>query len=307
MKLSVVICAYNPKPAIFQQVFDSLKKQTLDKSAWELIIVDNNSNIPIDSWVDLSWHPNAKIVQELTSGLIFSRIKGNETARGKYVVTVDDDTPLQNDYLTGVINFFDQNDTVGIIGGKCKPVYETEIVPEWINLLPSSISGRDFGEEIIVERHDVTTKLDNYPKYSPILMAYRKAVFDDFITQFDSEKNGILGRKGNSLTSGEDNDIILYFYKNGWGTAYCPHLCFSHFIPAYRLTFQYAKKLLFHSNRSWVKVLALHGICPWHKIPRTTIWLRNLKSYIFLKAWVSETNYLKWKGACGTFKGLSEI
>lgn len=305
--ITVIICAYNPKPHIFKQVLDSLKKQTLDKQYWELIIIDNKSKPSLAEWIDINWHNNAKIEIENQPGLIFSRIKGNRIAKSEFVVTVDDDTPLDNKYLETVLTFFSKNADVGIVGGKCFPIYNNTHIPSWINLLPSSISGRDFGNKVILEKHDVSKKLSAYPKFSPILMTYRRSIFEMFVNQFDIETNGKLGRKGTSLASGEDNDIILFFYKTGWASAYCPKLIFSHFIPEERLTFQYAKRLLFESNRSWVKVLFMHQICPWRKIKVWTLPFRYIKSFFFLKAWKSETNQLNWKSSCGTLKGLSEI
>ncbi len=45
--LSVVLCTYNPRADYLQRVIEGLKAQTLRQSAWELIVVDNNSQPPL--------------------------------------------------------------------------------------------------------------------------------------------------------------------------------------------------------------------------------------------------------------------
>jgi glycosyltransferase involved in cell wall biosynthesis len=41
--ISVVLCTYNPRTDYLQRCVDGLRKQTLDQTAWELVVVDNNS------------------------------------------------------------------------------------------------------------------------------------------------------------------------------------------------------------------------------------------------------------------------
>lgn len=307
MKLSVVICAYNPKPTIFHQVLDSLKKQTLDKSAWELIIVDNNSDIPIDSWVNLNWHPSAKIVREKNPGLIHARNRATMEANTEYLISVDDDTPLFTDYLENAQQIFSENPHLGIIGGRSFPVYEEE-PPAYIDDFQSFLAIRDLGEEIILDSLNAGEELTSYPGCAPILIAPTRRCMLAYKQFFDSNQTSRnLGRKGRSLASGEDNDINLFIYKSGYTLGYFPQLKFYHIIPKERLQIAYLKKMAFESNRTWVKVLYNHGICPWKAVAPWTFQLRKLKSYLRNKPWRSEVNAINYYSSLGTLKGLSEL
>ncbi len=42
-RVSVVIPTHNPREDYLARVLDALRAQTLDQSAWELVVVDNNS------------------------------------------------------------------------------------------------------------------------------------------------------------------------------------------------------------------------------------------------------------------------
>jgi hypothetical protein len=47
--LSVVLCTWNPRGDIVARVLAALAEQTLPADAWELIVVDNASNPPVDA------------------------------------------------------------------------------------------------------------------------------------------------------------------------------------------------------------------------------------------------------------------
>ena len=167
---------------------------------------------------------------------------------------------------------------------------------------------RDLGDEILTEKLLPNQRIDHYPSCSALLIAPKRECMLAFISYY--EQNTIsqsLGRKGASLTSGEDNDINLFIYKNGWKIGYFPELKFNHIIPAKRMTKEYLARLEFSMNRSWIKVLDMYDILPWNKIPRITLFPRMILAYFRNKAWQSEVNYIKWVGICGKFKGLSEI
>ena len=97
--LSVVIPTHNPNRKFFPRVLDSLKEQTLDKSGWELLVVDNNSAEKVSETYDLSWHSSARHINENRLGLTNARLKGIKGSIGEIIVFVDDDTLLAPDYL----------------------------------------------------------------------------------------------------------------------------------------------------------------------------------------------------------------
>ena len=49
--LSVIICSHNARPDHLYRVIEGLKEQTLSQDAWELLLVDNASAIPLAATV----------------------------------------------------------------------------------------------------------------------------------------------------------------------------------------------------------------------------------------------------------------
>jgi glycosyltransferase involved in cell wall biosynthesis len=308
MRLSVVLCAYNPDKNYLQRVLDSLKEQTLPFDQWEFILVDNNSTNGATDIVDTSWHPNAKKIVEKTQGLIYARIAGTKAASAEYIVSVDDDTVLKEDYLEQTVKLLDKYPDLGIWGGRSRGDFESN-PPEWVSHFNTILCVKDLGEEARINQLNEGETLKEFPQNGPFLIAYsRKAFLDAFLPHFESNSQSqSLGRKGESLASGEDNDITLAIYKAGYQVGYFPQLWFTHIIPPSRYQKSYLAKLVEASNKSWVQVLNLHGICNWKPIPAWTVPIRKFRAYFRNKAWLNDLNYIRWKGACGIFEGRSSI
>ena len=115
---SVVIPTHNPREDYLRRVLEALRRQTLVKDLWELVVVDNGSREPLKAAVgprdygtkgpqatevDLSWHANARIVREEGLGLTNARLRGFAETSGEVIVLVDDDNVLAPDYLEQVM------------------------------------------------------------------------------------------------------------------------------------------------------------------------------------------------------------
>lgn len=304
MQLSVVLCAYNPKTSYLHRVLLSLRAQTLPTSQWEFILVDNNSSNGFEKEIDLNWHPNARIIAEKKQGLIHARIAGTKASSTDRIVTVDDDTLLAPGYLADALKAFEQFPDLGIMGGRSIAEFEQH-PPDWIQHFQIILCIKDLGEQPIITQHLEKGPITHYPSNGPFLIAYRRQAFlEHFLPHFIANSTSQnLGRKGNSLASGEDNDIVLSIYKAGWKVGYFPELQFTHIIPANRMTKDYMARLVFGSNKTWIQVLALHGISPYPPIARWSLPLRKARAYVRLQAWKGPVQYIKWCGACGTFEG----
>lgn len=305
-KLSVVICAYNPNQEIFKKVINSLKIQTLGLDNWELLIIDNNSSTAISEWLKIDWHEESRIILESKPGLIYARNRATIEAKYEYLVSVDDDTVLCSNYLELVQKIYSSDSDLGIIGGRSTPLY-LQKPPKWISQFNNLLAIRDLGEKEIIDKMDGSVP-KIYPIISPILIAPRKKCMMEYLLFFqNSSISRNLGRKGDSLASGEDNDINMFIYANGYKIGYFPDLKFEHIIPPFRTTRKYLSKMSYESNRSWVKMLSNHKINPWKPIKKKTVFLRKFKAFFKYMAMLNTPNYIRWRGACGLFKGLSEL
>ncbi len=301
MQLSVIIPTYNPDTARLEQTLTGLKGQSLPANQWELIIINNNSSNNFWQQLNLSWHPAAQIVHETKQGLTYARLKGFNESTGDIIVMVDDDNILDASYLEMALNLFEKNSKIGAIGGKSIPLFETT-PPEWLDEFYSSLALRDLGDEPISSLWN-----NEYPNAAPIGagMAVHRNALTSYIEKITSGKSKISDRTGNSLSSGGDNDIVIAMLKSGWQVGYFPELRLQHIIPAQRMQADYLARLLNSTNKSWVQLLESHDINPRQPITQSGALLRKAKAWFTYKAWKNKPNYIKWRGACGTFDGLA--
>jgi glycosyltransferase involved in cell wall biosynthesis len=298
--VSVIIPTYNPDLKKLSQVLSSLQNQSLPVSSWELIIIDNNSSNEFDKHLNLSCHPGSRIVKEPRQGLTYARLKGFNEAMGEIIVMVDDDNILDNDYLQQVLSIFKDHPQIGSAGGKSIPEFEC-VPPKWLSEFYINLALKDLGNNMIINHWKNT-----YPPAAPIGagMAIRKVALQSYIKIITSAQYIITDRTATSLASGGDNEINIEILKSGWQVGYFPELVLRHIIPEERMQVKYLAKLLHNTNKSWIQLLQKHDISPWKNISGYTVILRKMKAYLSYKAWQSEVNYIKWKGACGTFEGM---
>lgn len=301
--ISVILPTYNPDVEQLRKTLSGLNHQTLDHNLWEIIIIDNNSTSGFQHQINIGWHKNASIISELTQGLTHARLKGIAAARFEIIVMVDDDNILAEDYLHQVAEIFSAHAAVGAIGGKVSPLFQSPN-NQLALTFRSLLAIRDLGEETKVESFNGL-----YPAFAPIGagMAFRKCSITQYVNQISSGKNLISDRKGNSLSSSGDNEMVWEIFKSGWDIGYFPQLHLLHIIPAGRTTKQYLARLNFQIQESWALFLLKHGLCPWKNIPPFTLPFRKFKAWLSFKAWRNDVDYIKWRGSCGTFSALASF
>jgi len=302
--ISVLICTYNPNVDRLNRTLNGLRLQDFPLQNWELIIVDNNSKKPII--IDLTWHPNARIVEEPKPGLTNARIKGFTEAKGEIILLVDDDNVLDQNYLQNCSNIFDKYPKIGAIGGNISPDFET-IPPEWTKQFWGSLALRKFEKKIQLTDFS-GLKITHFPSFAPVGagMAIRSIALKYYMVNIASSENIIQDRSGNKLTSSGDNEIVMQIMLNGFEVGFFPQLQLSHLIPSDRFTKNYLGKLNQGIMSSWTTFLIKYHICPWKRFPKYLLWPRVLKAYLKYKPWQNEENLVIYKGIKGQLQALAE-
>jgi glycosyltransferase involved in cell wall biosynthesis len=304
--ISVLITAHNPHPGRFQRTLRGLLDQSLPAAEWELLIVDNASNPPLQaSTLGLDRFSNCNLIQEMRLGVAFGRLAAILHARAPLIVFVDDDTILDPAYLEHTLKIFDRFQRLGVGGGKGVPEFEAGAPDAWVDEFFPILAIRDFGDNEVIYKwpgHFV------YPKFGPItagMIARREAIIL-WANAFAADR-ALLGRKGDELSSGEDLDIVIQVFSAGWEVGYFPQLIFTHLIPATRVTKEYLARLEYGTAKSCVKLNSLHGLPNGAPVPRWTVSLRKWRAYIRHRAWAGPAEYCRWKRICGIFDGRAEL
>lgn len=238
-QISVIICTHNPKMEYLNRVWETLKTQTLDKSHWELLLIDNGSKETLSTYIDLSWQPNARHIREDKLGLTPARICGILNAKADILLFVDDDNCLKDDYLELSVKQFKDNQLLGTLGaGKIIPEFEIEPTPE---ILPYT--------QMLALRNETRAHYSNAVRFSQAIpygagMCILKFIALEYVESCKKRTiAAALDRTGNALLSGGDVDLALHACHAGYLAGVIPELELIHIIPQGRLAEDYLIKI----------------------------------------------------------------
>jgi len=231
---SVVICTHNPRPDYLARVLDGLRDQTVPLDKWELLIVDNASQLPLASNWDISWHPIARHLLEGELGLTPARRRGIREASADLIIFVDDDNVLDVNYLAEAIKIKHEWPPLGVWGSGCIRG-DFEVEP------PESLRGL---RHLLALREVAAPRWSNLASCADVIpwgagLCIRKKVALAYSQFCDQSSIQITGRLGAALFAGEDQEMSFVCCSHGLGIGVFPELKLTHLIPERRVSEDY--------------------------------------------------------------------
>lgn len=240
-KLSLIIATYNRAQSLLRTL-RSVVSQSAAPELWECIVVNNNST---DNTAEVfacfaaeNQDFDLKMVTETKQGLSNARNCGITASVGEYVAIVDDDETLESSYIESYIEFFDSFPTAMAAGGAVRAEYESHR-PRWMS---------HYTERMIANPIDLDVVVTLFPSSRVPAggnMAFRREIFDR-VGLF----NPRLGRNGQSLIGGEENDLFARLRAAGELLYFVPNAAIYHHIPDTKLTDEYFDRLSYNVGRS---------------------------------------------------------
>jgi glycosyltransferase involved in cell wall biosynthesis len=216
-----------------ERVLRALDDQSLGKEKWEMVLVDNASQMPLKDAINLKWHPGARIVREDTLGLAAARIRGVEESRTDVLVFVDDDNVLRRDFLDQCQRIASEWPQIGVWGGTLKAEFEC---PPPDHLVPHL--------KALALRHVLKANWSNVWNCNAAEplgagLCVRRQVAVEYCEHYRKTSLRIGDRTGNNLLSGGDTEIAYVSCRMGMGMGVFPELELVHLIPERRLEEDY--------------------------------------------------------------------
>lgn len=303
--LTVVICAHNPDAGRLSRALESLEKQSLTNCRWDVVLIDNASDPPLsDALIPGSLVGRFRIVRELKLGLSAARFRGFCESSAELMVLVDDDNVLSSNYLADVLSEFAIHPQIGLLGGVCVAEFERPPDPWATEFLPL-LALRDLGASPQISAAFGEQSERRYPACAPIGagMGIRREAAKAWMNAYRSGKCNLTDRRGSSLTSAGDNDIVLHALGSGWGVGYFPSLRVLHLIPQQRLRADYLARLNRGIQNSWMQVLLAHNVSPWPPLTRLGALLRVIRSWLREMPVRDPAAKVRFAGRRGHFEG----
>ena len=145
LKISVIIPTYN-RANYLDKLLEKLSNQSISKSNYEIIVVDNNSIDNTKGIVNKYINFNKisiKYVFESHQGLHFSRHTGAKVSNSEILAYIDDDAICNKDWLKELLKAYSKED-VDCAGGKIIIRWDKKI-PLWIVPYEGALGRLDYG------------------------------------------------------------------------------------------------------------------------------------------------------------------
>lgn len=233
MELSIVISTYNNATSLVRTL-ESVAKQDADTSLWECIVVNNAStddtNVRVEEFIHTHSNINLRLVEEATQGLSYARNKGIVESKGDFIAFIDDDETINEGFVTAYIDLF-RNYGAFAAAGALEVRYDSER-PSWMSHYTEKMIANPLhlGNKITTITSSITPTGGN--------MAFNREIFNLY-GGFDTE----LGRRGEQLLGGEENDVFERIRNLGERVYYTPFAIAYHHIADRKLTPEYFDKL----------------------------------------------------------------
>ena len=242
MNVDVAICTWNRA----DMLRDTLQRLSTTEIPAEIklriIVVDNNCTDHTQAVVkEIGNLLQIVSIQESRQGHCFARNAAIEIADSEFLIWIDDDVSVSDNWLHKYVNAFKHDSDQTFWGGSIIPAFH-DSKPKWINEQWDKIKGcfayRDLGDQIVQFTNEVLPYGANF--------AVRTKIQKQFL--FDTD----FGRQ-NGLVVGEDEiDVMKRMIAAGYTGRWVPGATVEHIIDPTRTTEAYIEKYFVGQGRALI-------------------------------------------------------
>jgi glycosyltransferase involved in cell wall biosynthesis len=235
--ISVVICTYN-RANILQGALESLLQQILDKSLYEIIVVDNASTDGtrkvVQEFISNFKDYNIKYIYEPRQGLSNARNAGYENSLSEYVAYIDDDARAMPDWLSNIQSFISLYPEVKVFGGPYN-AFSITPVPSWF---PPEYGKHNLGT--VIRKVEIGSEWIHGSN-----IVFKKSILE----RFKGFQNN-LGMSGNKIGYGEETRLLLDISSSNIDIYYVPDMMVEHLIAPYKISLIWLLKSNYANGKS---------------------------------------------------------
>jgi glucosyl-dolichyl phosphate glucuronosyltransferase len=232
-EICVIVCSFN-RCNYLPKLLESLKKQTLAREQFEILVVDNNSTDDTRKIVNTFQKSvaNLNYIFESRQGLSVARNRGMKETEAPMVVYIDDDAYAEPEWLSSIVESFEKDDGIVCVGGPVKLDWQGD-KPDWIpKRYESLFTSVDYGSE------------ERYLTAGDYLVGANMGFRKNWLM----EQGGFpedLGRKGHCLISGEEALVFKKVFESARKALYHPGARVWHCVTKERKTKRWFFRRLF--------------------------------------------------------------
>jgi glucosyl-dolichyl phosphate glucuronosyltransferase len=213
--ISVIICTYNRADLLPEAIENVLAQEGIAADAFELIVVDNNSNDRTREVVTAfsARDERVRYLFERAQGLSHARNAGIAVARAPIITFTDDDVRVGRGWLAAILEVCAEHPDADVIGGR--------VLPDWPAPPPAWLTTRHWSPLALVDYGDrpVQVSAANPLCLVGANLTVRRRAFD-LVGSFAPD----LQRVRDGVGSCEDLEFLLRLYRAGRFGIYDPRI-----------------------------------------------------------------------------------
>lgn len=250
-EIIVTICTYN-NAQLLERTLSTIALQQADLSLeGSVLVVDNNSTdktpVVVQRYMQGSQIPGLRILHESKQGLSYARRRAVCDTSSELIAFVDDDCLLSPDWVEQAVTMFRKHPKAGAVGSRVQLLWEVP-PPKEVLQFEGYLSSYDRGDLPFQLPCTGGTYL-----VGAGLVVRRSAL----LASGWLEKMTLVGRKGKTLTAGDDSEMVLRIRNAGYELWYNPAMHLQHYIPQRRMSVDYLCRLLWGIGQSQPILFAL--------------------------------------------------
>lgn len=252
LSFSIIICTHNPNLTLLERLLDAVANFEKSGIKHEVILIDNNSTPALSANKAVHFFLNHKsesrIINQTKPGLTPSRVRGIKEAKYEWLIFFDDDNEPEVDYLNKAQGTIAQYIDVGIWGPGDIEVIYTEQKDEWINTKKS----------LFQQRKESVTRFAHQELWQPCYpfgtgMIIKKEIAEEYARRVEQGRYTLSDRKGKSLASGGDVQMVLTGIDMGYSAGVIAGLKLNHLIDSSKSNLKYLRKQEYGTASAFVK------------------------------------------------------
>jgi len=256
MILSVIIPTHN-RCSLLQAALNSLEMQTLPRSDFEVLVIDNGSTDNTKQVVESAQQRlgNVRYFYEPTPGLHVGRHLGLKMAKSDILVYADDDIEAFPTWLEAIAESFYDPEVV-LVGGKNLPKWEAE-PPDWILKMwePDKNGNRILGYLSIIDLSDEKKKINPFYVFGCNFSIRKSVLIEAGGFHPDAFPQELIKYRGDG-----ESHVSRHVYDHKYKALYHPKASVYHIVPSSRLTEDYFYQRAYNQgiSDSYTKIRLQH-------------------------------------------------
>lgn len=258
MSISVIIPTRN-RCSTLANALHSLANQTIDRGAWEIVVVDNGSTdgsrATIKQFEDSIG--NLRYLYVDTPGLHICRHVGFRESVADLLIYIDDDVEVSSNWLESIRNAF-RDPKVALVGGKCLPKFESE-PPDWLTAMwrPNTAGERVLGYLSLIDLGDEIKPVNPFYVFGCNFAIRRSVLGEAGGFHPDGMPQELIHFRGDG-----ESYVSGFIQAKGYRALYHPGASVYHAVPRSRMTPAYFCRRAFNQgiSDSFTVIRRSHGL-----------------------------------------------